>query len=183
MIVEVNSATGRGQGEGALARRNGTLVVTHRRERIAQIVRDQAEPMGIAQRLGEGLGGTDVVEHARVFPEWQQRTAQVEADIDGLLVPGAALRELLQGHQRLLEGGHRLAVGRARHRPGPRLPAVGHGLVPHLAPQGVVRQAIDLLGHAALGRAVPGPRQCRRAASAAAPGGDSHRPLRASGRA
>ena len=66
--------------------------------------------MGIAQRLGEGFGGTYVVEYARVFPEWQQRAAQVEADIDGLLVPGVALEML---HQGLLEDGHRFAVGRA----------------------------------------------------------------------
>jgi hypothetical protein len=99
--VEVNSATGRGLGEGALSRRNGALVVTHRRDRPAHIVRDQGEPMGIAQRLGQGFSGTDVVEYTRFLSEWQQRAAQVEVDVDGLFVPGAALRELLQGHQRL----------------------------------------------------------------------------------
>ena len=75
-----------------------------------------------------------------------QGCAQVKPEIDGLRQRVAVLGEVLQGHQRLLEGGHRLAVGRARQRLGPRLPAVGHSLVPHLTPEGMVRQPVDLLG-------------------------------------
>ena len=52
-----------------------------------------------------------------------------------------------EGTERLLEGPHRLAVGRARQGLLPRLPAVRQGLVPHLPPQGMVRQPFDLLGH------------------------------------
>ena len=52
-----------------------------------------------------------------------------------------------EGTERLLEGPHGLAVGRPRHGLLPRLPAVRQGLVPHLAPQGMVGQAFDLLGH------------------------------------
>ena len=52
-----------------------------------------------------------------------------------------------EGAERLLEVPHRLAVGRPRHGLLPRLPAVRQGLVPHLAPQGMVGQAFDLLGH------------------------------------
>ena len=52
-----------------------------------------------------------------------------------------------EGTERLLEVPHGLAVGRPRHGLLPRLPAVRQGLVPHLAPQGMVRQAFDLLGH------------------------------------
>ena len=40
--------------------------------------------------------------------------------------------------------------------PGPGLLAVGHGLVPHLAPQGMVRQAFDLLGHPVPGERLQG---------------------------
>ena len=47
--------------------------------------------------------------------------------------------------ERLLEVRHCLAMGRARHGLVSRLPAVHQGLVPHLAPQGMVRQAFDLL--------------------------------------
>jgi hypothetical protein len=52
-----------------------------------------------------------------------------------------------EGTQRLLEVSHGLAVGRPRHGLLPRLPAIRQGLVPHLAPQGMVGQAVQLLGH------------------------------------
>ena len=71
---------------------------------------------------------------------------QAKADIDGLLVALATLGEMLQGHQRLLEARHRLPTGRACQRLVARLAAVGDGLVPHLAPQGVVRQPFHLVG-------------------------------------
>ena len=48
--------------------------------------------------------------------------------------------------QCLLKVGHGLPVGRARCRLGASLPAVGQGLVPHLAPQGMVGQPFDLFG-------------------------------------
>ena len=54
------------------------------------------------------------------------------------------MREGLKG---LLKGGHRLAERGAVEGPGASLLAVGHGLIPHLAPQGMVRQPLDLLGH------------------------------------
>ena len=71
---------------------------------------------------------------------------QAQADIDGLLVARATLGEMREGHQRLLEVRHGLAIGRPRHGLLPRLPAVGQGLVPHLPPQGMVRQPFDLVG-------------------------------------
>ena len=54
--------------------------------------------------------------------------------------------EMLQRLQRLLKVRHRLTVCRMGHSLDPSLAAGGHGLVPHLAPQGVVRQPVDLLG-------------------------------------
>ena len=57
------------------------------------------------------------------------------------------LGQVREGLEGLLEGGHRLAERGAVVGPGAGLLAVGHGLVPHLAPQGMVRQAFDLLGH------------------------------------
>ena len=58
--------------------------------------------------------------------------------------------------ERLLEGPHGLAVGRPRHGLLPRLPAVHQGLVPHLPPQSMVSQALDLLGHALPGECLQG---------------------------
>ena len=57
------------------------------------------------------------------------------------------LGQVREGLEGLLEGGHRLAERGAVVGPGAGLLAVGDGLVPHLAPQGMVRQAFDLLGH------------------------------------
>ena len=50
--------------------------------------------------------------------------------------------------QGLLEVCHRLAERRAVGSPGAGLLAVGHGLVPHRAPEGMRGQALDLLGQA-----------------------------------
>ena len=58
--------------------------------------------------------------------------------------------------ERLLEAPHGLTVGRPRHSLLPRLPAVRQGLVPHLAPQGMVRQPFDLLGHPLPGERLQG---------------------------
>ena len=99
----------------------------------------------IAQGLGKGFRVAQIVEDPSVFSERRQGITQVKPEIDGLRQRVLVLGEVLQGHQRLLEGGHCLAIGRAHHRLGPRLPAVGHGLVPHLAPVSMVRQSIDLL--------------------------------------
>ena len=68
----------------------------------------------------------------------------------------ALLRQMREGAERLLEVPHGLAVGRPRHGLLPRLPAVRQGLVPHLPPQGMVRQAFDLLGHPVPGERLKG---------------------------
>ena len=73
--------------------------------------------------------------------------SQREAELDGQHPGVAGLGQVREGLEGLLEGGHRLAERGAVVGPGAGLLAVGHGLVPHLAPQGMVRQAFDLLGH------------------------------------
>ena len=73
--------------------------------------------------------------------------SQREAELDGQHPGVAVLGQVREGLEGLLEGGHRLAERGAVVGPGAGLLAVGHGLVPHLAPQGMVRQAFDLLGH------------------------------------
>ena len=68
----------------------------------------------------------------------------------------ALLRQMREGTERLLEVPHGLAVGRPRHGLLPGLPAVRQGLVPHFAPQGMVGQAFDLLGHPVPGERLQG---------------------------
>src|SRR5215831_8251461 len=75
-----------------------------------------------------------------------QLVSQSEAELDGPYSGVAVLGQVREGLESLLEGGHRLAEGGAVVGPGAGLPAVGDGLVPHLAPQGMVRQALHLLG-------------------------------------
>ena len=112
-----------------------------------------------------------------------ERVAEVEAEVDALLVALRLGRQVRERVQRLLEAGHGLAVGRARHGLGAGLAEVGDGLVPHLAAQGVVGQPLDLLGQPVRRRAPRWPRRCGRAARAAAPGAGCRRPPRGSARA
>ena len=58
--------------------------------------------------------------------------------------------------KRVLEGSHRLVERSTADGPGTGLLAVGHRLVPHLAPQGMMRQAFDLV------RALPAGKQALR---------------------
>ena len=109
--------------------------------------------------------------------------AGVEVEVDGLLRPLATLREMLERVERLLEAGGRLPVGRARHRLPSGLTEIADGLLPHLAPERVVGQALDVLREP-LGVAGPRwPRPPGRGVRAGAPGGGFRRPPRGSGRA
>ena len=78
-------------------------------------------------------------------PAADQGAAGVEVEIDGLLRPLATLRKMLERVERLLEAGDRLPVGRARHRLLSGLTEIADGLLPHLAPERVVGQALDVL--------------------------------------
>ena len=52
---------------------------------------------------------------------------------------------------RACQGGHRLAERGTAVGPGAGLSAIGDRFLPHFAPQGMVRQPFDLLGHPVLG--------------------------------
>ena len=118
-----------------------------------------------------------------MLSERQERIAQVEAEIDGLLARVLMLREMLQRHQRLLEAPDRFPVGRARGGLGTGLTKVREGLSPHLAPEGMVRQAFNLFIQAVGRQAVRWPRQSGRGGRADAPGAGCHRRPPASARA
>ena len=111
-----------------------------------QIASDPAEALVIAQPLGEELSGAQVVDYTRLLVKRQQGIAQVEAQVDGVYQRVSRLGELRQGGQRLLKIRYGFAVRRADCHPGPGLPVVGHGLVPRLAPHGMVGQPFHLLG-------------------------------------
>jgi hypothetical protein len=74
-----------------------------------------------------------------------QRVSQNAAEINGQHPGVAVLGHVREGLESLLEGGQGLAERGAVVGSGAGLPAVGHRFVPHLAPQGMVRQAFDLV--------------------------------------
>ena len=147
---------GRGEREGTLGGGDGLVIRAHDVEMERQ--KDETCP----SRRGSSRAAARASasrRHARIrprSPDGQERRAQGEPEIDGLLARVALLRQMREGAERLLEVPHGLAVGRPRHGLLPRLPAVRQGLVPHLAPQGMVRQAFDLLGHPVPGERLQG---------------------------
>ena len=82
--------------------------------------------------------------------------AQGEPEVDGLLRVSRRSGRCGEGAERLLKGPHRLTGGRPRHGLLPRLAAVRQGLVPHLAPQGMVGQPFHLLGQPVPGERLQG---------------------------
>ena len=66
--------------------------------------------MLIAQGFGEDSGVLQVDEGPLDLAQGPERTAQVEAEIDGLCLNVRTLWETLQRAQRLFEGRHRLVV-------------------------------------------------------------------------
>ena len=92
------------------------------------------------------------------FSKCDERIAYIESEINGLLKRLAMLWEMPYGGQCLLKVCNGLPVGRARFRLGPSLSAVSQSLVPHLAPQGMVGQAFDLVWVLPFGRTALLPR-------------------------
>ena len=101
--------------------------------------RDLPLPSRIVQGRRERLGLGQHRQEPRKVAEWAEGRAQGKAEIDGLLTRVARLWQMRQDTERLLEGAHRLAVGRARHGLLTRLPEICQGLVPYLTSQGMVR--------------------------------------------
>jgi hypothetical protein len=80
-----------------------------------------------------------------ILSQDDERASQCEAETEGQPLGVVVLRQVREGLEGLLEGGHRLTEGGAVVGPGAGLLAVGDGFVPHLASQGMVCQAFDLV--------------------------------------
>ena len=106
--------------------------------------------MLIAQPLGEPLRLAQVRQDPFELSERQQRETEIQADVDRLLRPDAALRETLERDEGLLEVRDRFTVGRARRGARRGLSQVGDRLAPLPAAQGVMGQAVDVLGEPVL---------------------------------
>lgn len=74
--LEANMPERGGQGQGTLAVVDGVVKSTRHPEIVAHLGVDPPEPQGVAQRLGEGFGATQVVEYTpRRFCQGNKRIA------------------------------------------------------------------------------------------------------------
>src|SRR2546422_11102166 len=99
----------------------------------------------IVERRRQGLGLLETRQNTLRGARRQERRAQGEPEVDGLLARGTLLRQPREGTEGLLEVPRGLVVSQPTQGLVPCLSAVCHGLVPHLASQGMVCQAFDLL--------------------------------------
>ena len=94
---------GPGQGEGALANFDGALQVACPHKLGGHIGRNPAQPVWVAHGLREPLRLAQIREDAVILAQRPEGITQAKADVNGLLVARATLREMRHGHQRLLE--------------------------------------------------------------------------------
>jgi len=87
------------------------------------------QPTLVTQRLGKRYGCVQDVVEPSIFAERQERPIQMLAEINGLLQRVAALREVLQGYQRLLQAGHGFLVGGTLHGISGGVAQILHGAV------------------------------------------------------
>jgi hypothetical protein len=120
------------------------LVVSYPVEIVAQKGGDSRQAAWITQGLGQAFGLAQAVVTPPELAQGLQCIAQLKPEIDSLRTCVSTLGEMLQGRQRLLQVYHCLAIGRARTRLDMRLAAIGQGLLPHLAPECMVREAFDV---------------------------------------
>ena len=140
--------TGGGEGQGTLAARDRVIIVTHGPERVRHAGKNLPQPPLVAQLFSECFGFAQVLQASSKFPELYQRTVQFTEQIDALCERLTLCRQVSEGDRRLLTTDDRLAVGRARHGFVAGLPIVGEGLVPPLAPEGMVGEPFDVLAQA-----------------------------------
>ena len=169
--------------EGLLACRHGTRVVSRYPEYIGHPGEHPSQPGPIVERPGQGLGLAQQGEVPPTLSQCEQGAPQSEAELDRQHPGVAVLGQVREGLEGLLEVAHRLAERGTVIGLGAGLLAVGHGLVPHLAPQGMVRQAFDLLGHPVGRERLKGLDNARMQHAPSLLQRDCHRPPRASGRA
>ena len=143
---QIPEALGDLQGAGA-GRERLVQLVERRMDRRHQSV-DLATPTIVLQPLGEGLGLAEVLEHRSAFTELAQHPPQLEANVEGLLERGLALRQCRENSQSLLETSPGVRQRRSRGRLSSGLPEIVHCLLPHLAPHSVMGKPLDLLTQA-----------------------------------
>jgi hypothetical protein len=141
----------RGEREGVLSKGDGLVICPSLIEMEGQKVRDLSQATRVVEGHRKGLGLAQARQDAPRVPRRQEGIMQDEPEIDGLLTLIPCLRQMWEGTECLLEIPRSLAVGRLRYGLVPGLSAVCQGFVPHLTPQGMVREALDMFGEAVPG--------------------------------
>jgi hypothetical protein len=109
---------------------------------------DPASPAVVVQPLGKGLGLAQQFQLTPAFTERGQHRPQFEADLEGLLKRGLALRQRLESAERLLKPAPGVLERRPRGRLASGLLEIVHRLLPQLAPDGVMGEPLDLAAEA-----------------------------------
>ena len=110
----------------------------HTRPRRPIVVQPFRERLGLAQPLQSQPDLTELGQHG---PE-------LEADLEGLVERGRAVRQRGEDAERLFEPGPGVPECRARGRFESGLPEVVHRLLSQLSPTGVMREPLDVLTEA-----------------------------------
>ena len=131
------------QGTPGCRERGG--VVAYDQEGVGQSGRDAAQPFLVSEIPGTDLGGPVMLENAVDACERLQGRAQVEPQVERLLLPLASLGKMLDGHQRILVRRHGLLERRARDGLVSSLPEVRGSRLPPLRPEGMMPQTLGVL--------------------------------------
>src|SRR5262245_53445333 len=118
---------------------------------IAGVGRDAREPGPVVELFGDALGLPEVADQIVEAAHRVQALPQLDADVDVPLVDLAARRQAPKRAQGLLEARHGFVMRRAYGGTEPRLVEKGDRLFPQFPAQGVMSEALGLLG-GALGR-------------------------------
>ncbi len=86
---------------------------------VCRIGGDPAEPGPIAQGRRLGLGLPQYAEQPFRPTRREERAIEIAARVDNVLGHFPSLAEMGGGRERLLQAGHRLAIGGLRHSLGP----------------------------------------------------------------
>lgn len=101
-----------GQGQGALTVGDGAVYLIRHPVSDTHVGIDAPEPQVIAERLGQGLGAAQMVEHQpRGCAPSSERSAQAKPEVDGLHVCVRRLWYMREGVECLLEISRGLTVG------------------------------------------------------------------------
>src|SRR5262245_39891363 len=132
--------------EGLLTCGNGAVRVSREPEDIGHRGQHSSQLGSIVERPSQGLSLAQQDTAPSILSQVAQRGCQSVPELDGQLQGVAGLGQMCEGLEGLLAVGYCPAERGAVPGPGAGLLAVDHGFVPHLSPQGMVRQPFDLLG-------------------------------------